>query len=147
MSERKASRRAFLTTVAMSATASLPLVALLSGCATTGLVSYRLRMESRRTVITPSEYAELNEPGGAIELDVEGFSDPVIVLRKETGFLALSPICTHLGCTVRKESSYLRCPCHGSTYSLEGNVVRGPAEKPLTVFRTEMAGDKLYIQL
>jgi glycine/D-amino acid oxidase-like deaminating enzyme/nitrite reductase/ring-hydroxylating ferredoxin subunit len=54
--------------------------------------------------------------------------------RDVTGTLhLLSPACTHLGCHVAwnpAERSW-DCPCHGSRYSGEGEVIQGPAVKPL----------------
>jgi glycine/D-amino acid oxidase-like deaminating enzyme/nitrite reductase/ring-hydroxylating ferredoxin subunit len=54
--------------------------------------------------------------------------------RDEAGALhLLSPACTHLGCLVAwnpAERSW-DCPCHGSRYSGEGDVIQGPAVKPL----------------
>ncbi len=45
------------------------------------------------------------------------------------GFVA---VCTHAGCalsTVKGDMAI--CPCHGSTFGLNGEVVRGPAFAPL----------------
>lgn len=48
-------------------------------------------------------------------------------------FLALSIKCTHLGCAVpweEKKKQFI-CPCHGSTFDMEGKVLTPPALRPL----------------
>jgi glycine/D-amino acid oxidase-like deaminating enzyme/nitrite reductase/ring-hydroxylating ferredoxin subunit len=56
------------------------------------------------------------------------------VYRDDEGELhSLSARCTHLGCIVafnRAERTW-DCPCHGSRFTLEGEVIEGPAVKPL----------------
>jgi len=44
-------------------------------------------------------------------------------------------VCTHLGCTVNAVETGYSCPCHGSTYDLEGRNTGGPAPKPLVYFQ------------
>lgn len=44
-------------------------------------------------------------------------------------------VCTHLGCTVNLAETGYACPCHGSTYDLEGFNTGGPAPKPLVYFQ------------
>jgi cytochrome b6-f complex iron-sulfur subunit len=59
-----------------------------------------------------------------------------LVRLEDGGFLALSCKCTHLGCTVpwvEKEKKFI-CPCHASTFDLKGNVISGPAGRPLDLF-------------
>ncbi len=51
--------------------------------------------------------------------------------RDQGGFYALAAICTHLGCTPRLEDKQFACPCHGSRFDLNGNVLAGPAKRPL----------------
>ncbi len=67
------------------------------------------------------------------------------VFKEGRSYYAISGACTHLGCTVRKEPSFFRCPCHGSTYSLEGSVVRGPAEKALERYPVQFINNQLTI--
>jgi cytochrome b6-f complex iron-sulfur subunit len=60
----------------------------------------------------------------------------LIVRTAEATFVALSAICTHAGCTVSYAagSRDVVCPCHGSTFELDGSVTNGPAQSPLDVF-------------
>ena len=52
------------------------------------------------------------------------------------GFLALSHTCTHLGCSIRwdAEQNRFQCPCHGSSFSLTGEVLTSPAPRPLDYY-------------
>jgi len=55
------------------------------------------------------------------------------VIRLADGFRALSSVCTHLGCITRyqPERNMIACPCHGSQFTTAGEVVAGPAPRPL----------------
>ncbi|MBK7208066.1 MAG: Rieske 2Fe-2S domain-containing protein [Elusimicrobia bacterium] len=57
----------------------------------------------------------------------------VWVVRDGKGVYALWSRCTHLGCTPNwfPAESRFRCPCHGSNFNVDGDVVAGPAPKPL----------------
>ncbi|MDH3329526.1 MAG: Rieske (2Fe-2S) protein [Desulfobulbaceae bacterium] len=50
--------------------------------------------------------------------------------------MAMSRTCTHLGCSVPwdDEQQKFICPCHGSTFSLTGEVLTAPAPRPLDTF-------------
>ena len=47
----------------------------------------------------------------------------------------MTAICTHLGCTVNAVETGYKCPCHGSTYDLDGKNTGGPAPLPLVYYR------------
>jgi len=52
------------------------------------------------------------------------------------GFIALSIRCTHLGCSINWEDSKKRflCPCHSSSFSIDGDVLNPPAPSALDYF-------------
>ncbi len=56
------------------------------------------------------------------------------VFRDAKGVLhAVSSVCTHMGCRVAFNSAQTSwdCPCHGSRFSIDGEVLDGPAINPL----------------
>src|SRR5471030_396894 len=57
----------------------------------------------------------------------------VWIIRNEEGIYAMWARCTHLGCTPNwfQAENRFRCPCHGSNYTPAGDVIAGPAPKPL----------------
>lgn len=58
----------------------------------------------------------------------------------DTTVTALTAICTHEGCTVSNSSgSQFVCPCHGSTFNASGSVAKGPANRALQTFATQVA--------
>jgi Rieske Fe-S protein len=58
---------------------------------------------------------------------------------------ALNLTCTHLGCTVTVTPGEIVCPCHGSRFDLKGNVLKGPAERPLARYRLEIREGRVEI--
>ena len=65
----------------------------------------------------------------------------IFIVRDNSGFRALSAICTHLGCIVKEEHNGFICPCHGSKFDKTGNVVSGPAPKGLEWLKINIAPD------
>ncbi len=72
----------------------------------------------------------------------------VYVLTQDgRNFIAMSNICTHLGCRVRwiaQEEKFF-CPCHNGIFDKEGNVVSGPPPRPLIRYEVRVEGEQLYI--
>lgn len=71
----------------------------------------------------------------------------VIVNRLDKGFIALSRVCSHLGCLVEYNSARQRflCPCHAGNFDLEGAVLSGPPPKPLAVIPIAIEGENIII--
>jgi Rieske Fe-S protein len=56
----------------------------------------------------------------------------VVVYKDSKGFRALKTVCTHQSCALRVQPQGFTCPCHGSRFSQTGEVLTGPARKPLS---------------
>jgi Rieske Fe-S protein len=78
----------------------------------------------------------------------EPFEPPgrsVVLYRDADGVYALSKICTHLGCLIKKSGDGFDCPCHGSRFAADGTVVKGPAPQPLVWHEVIRAGGGYFV--
>ncbi|WP_067823618.1 Rieske (2Fe-2S) protein [Nocardia inohanensis] len=70
--------------------------------------------------------------------------DTVITQENAGEFKAFSSTCTHLGCKVSEVSAGLiKCPCHNSTFRLDGSVAGGPAPRALDGKTITVEGDRI----
>ena len=62
-------------------------------------------------------------------------------------FVAMSNICTHLGCRVRwvSEQKQFFCPCHSGVFDEEGKVQAGPPPRALDRFQVKVENDQLFV--
>ena len=82
----------------------------------------------------------------------------LFVFRERNTFYTISAVCTHLGCTVKRErlnqpkkvqvrgrqfeeTAEFHCPCHGSKYYGDGTNYAGPAPRALAYYRLEVSPD------
>jgi cytochrome b6-f complex iron-sulfur subunit len=76
---------------------------------------------------------------------------PLAVTRlAEAQVVAVTRVCTHMGCTVdlpHRPLGTLDCPCHGSRYLVTGEVVQGPAPRNLFSFPTHIDGGEVVIDM
>lgn len=78
----------------------------------------------------------------------EAFIPPgrnVAVFRDGEGVFAISMVCTHLGCIVKASSAGFDCPCHGSGFTKDGTVRKGPAPKPLPWLKVTKNGSAFTV--
>lgn len=66
---------------------------------------------------------------------------------EDGGILALWHRCTHLGCTVPwdEAAGQFHCPCHSSIFNTRGEVVSGPAPRPLDLFPIEIVDGQIVV--
>lgn len=117
-------RRDFLTRVGVGACA---VAAVGSGVLTLDYLEPKVLFEPSTSFVagSPGDFGD-----GVVRFNRE---KKAYVVGAPGGVYALSAVCTHLGCITRFKSDerVIACPCHGSRFDLEGNVVHGPAPRPL----------------
>ncbi|WP_019930319.1 ubiquinol-cytochrome c reductase iron-sulfur subunit [Nocardia sp. BMG111209] len=70
--------------------------------------------------------------------------DTVVTQPAAGTFLGFSSRCTHLGCLVNQVADGLiKCPCHNSSFHLDGTVAGGPAPRPLDARAVHVDGDQI----
>jgi cytochrome b6-f complex iron-sulfur subunit len=92
----------------------------------------------------------LAEPAGTRALVAGLAGEPTYLTVKQDGTLDSVGIvdnCTHLGCTFpwNEIDQQFQCPCHGSLYSPDGSVVRGPAPLPLKLVHVDVQENTIWI--
>ncbi len=128
-------RRDFLTRVGVGACAA---AALGSGLVVLDFLKPKVLFEPPTTFHagSPADY-----PEGTVRFNRE---QRAYVIGATDGVYALSAVCTHLGCITRylSDENVIACPCHGSRFDLEGDVIHGPAPRPLQWLevRTDASG-------
>ena len=87
--------------------------------------------------------------GGVAAFTNPKSNEPSFVLQPKAGtYLAYSGVCTHQGCTVGYDqpSNQFACPCHGARFDASsGDVVRGPAKRPLTKIDVVESNGSVYV--
>ncbi|HTA94409.1 MAG TPA: Rieske (2Fe-2S) protein [Polyangiaceae bacterium] len=85
----------------------------------------------------PAKFGDVS--GGNVSATAVGMlavvpNAPALLARDEQGLYAMTITCTHEGCDIAPSGTILVCPCHGSHFDSNGNVLQGPAGSPLTHF-------------
>ncbi|MEZ5147168.1 MAG: Rieske (2Fe-2S) protein [Bacteroidales bacterium] len=132
MKEAKISRKKFLQTLAGITVIPFTLMA--------GISIHKYQN------VTSTKILRLKKP------DSKGifFIDEVIIVNSNNELKVFSSRCTHLGCKINKsENDIMVCPCHGSAFSGEGEVLKGPAPRALRKlnYNTDMETGELIINI
>ena len=63
--------------------------------------------------------------------------------------MAVSTVCTHLGCTPNwlQGDQKFKCPCHGSGYYINGVNFEGPTPRPLERFAVSVDAVSGYVRV
>jgi cytochrome b6-f complex iron-sulfur subunit len=110
------------------------------GLASAGFVVSTLRYLVPTVLYEPPARFTIGNPGRFPPGSVTFLEDRrVFLFNGAEGFYAVSSVCTHLGCNVKRVATGFECPCHGSRFDENGRVVHGPAPKPLAWYALSLS--------
>ena len=100
-----------------------------------GHLAYRRGIGVNRTAFDtiPAKWQDVLDEGDLADGKLVGASVggvDILLVRQGQTIHAMDDTCAHLGCSLHKgklDYGIVVCPCHGSAFSLDGSVVRGPA--------------------
>ncbi len=91
------------------------------------------------------------ESDGSLAFKSEDGKNVVIIQdpKDPESLHALDSFCSHQGCNVNwdNQGKSFFCPCHGSKFDTEGNVLNGPADQPMKSYKTKVEEGKILISL
>jgi cytochrome b6-f complex iron-sulfur subunit len=77
-------------------------------------------------------------PKGSVLMFKFGAAPAMLIHHSDDRWIALTAVCTHLGCTVQyePEADRIHCACHGGVYNpYTGANVSGPPPRPLKSYK------------
>jgi cytochrome b6-f complex iron-sulfur subunit len=109
-----------------------------------------LRVNNGQVSFALADFPALATVGGIVAGRPSGFPSPLLLTRIDSGtgpdaIGALDAICTHLGCTVLPGAAALDCPCHASTFRLDGSFIQGPAGTGLLRYVVQFDGTTVNV--
>ncbi|MFC3414668.1 QcrA and Rieske domain-containing protein [Algoriphagus hitonicola] len=109
----------------------------------------------------PSSTNGISISGGIIQINLDQQTDlkkdgswlliiaaQTLVVNVNGSYKALTSVCTHSACDRNWtfNSNEFTCTCHGSKFNTDGDVLTGPANRPLESFATRLNGVTLIIE-
>jgi len=73
----------------------------------------------------------------------------ITIVKARDGIYAILDRCSHRGCSLHEgqfEGRTIICPCHGSSFRLDGTVVKGPATFPQPSFDVRVTAGRVEVR-
>jgi cytochrome b6-f complex iron-sulfur subunit len=123
---------------------------LLTGCALCGFGVAATMLDSCSKTVPVDFTLNLNDSANAALGNVGGYvianGGNTIVIKRSSGFVAYSLVCTHEGAIVNYNGNSFQCPRHGATFNSTGGVTGGPASSSLPAYVVTQSGTILTVK-
>ena len=110
-----------------------------------------MTFESAALRISLDKAHSLKQPGSSVNLiDERRGLDLILIHPEPSRYCTLSGLCTHFPrpLTYSPRRRILQCNnFNHSAFDLEGNVVKGPATKPIRAYKTVRNGQILVVEI
>ncbi len=107
------------------------------------------RQDAKKGVLATVKIADnpdLSKVGGSVLIKDTPEGELLVVRSGENQYDAMSNVCPHKQCHVEvKSPTLIKCPCHGSTYRIDGTYVSGPSKKSLKKFHVTVDGGVITV--
>ena len=115
----------------------------LSSCSP-ALPTYKTSFKGNTIDVPVASFGESNL---LIIRDMQVEFDILLVRKSAEDYRAIYMKCSHRSNPVSATATGLYCPSHGSTFDLDGNVLKEPATAPLQKFKTQLNNQTITITL
>jgi nitrite reductase/ring-hydroxylating ferredoxin subunit/uncharacterized membrane protein len=100
----------------------------------------------------PTEWTAITEEshleeGKLEQASVDGVS--IAIVKTRDRIYAMLDRCSHRGCSLHEgkfDGTTITCPCHGSSFRLDGTIVKGPATSPQPSFDVRVTSGRVEIR-
>ncbi len=116
---------------------------LLEGCST-ALPLLKTTQENKAIMIPLSRFSDKNK---LVIVRSSTLENDILLIKNENSYKAIYLKCTHEGVGLTATDKKIFCPAHGSVFDFNGKVIKEPALRPLTEFRTETTHENVIIHL
>lgn len=145
-------RDEFLRSLSVSLLAAPALSATLSSCKSAYYAPAHLTVEGNQLVLSRKSFFflrnEVERTRSFVLIKMSSSDIPICVYRiNEGNYVASLMRCTHRSCELNVGGGIFTCPCHGSEFSITGQVLEGPAEQNLTTYPITTDNENIYIHL
>lgn len=114
----------------------------LEGCQTTSF--FNAQVNDKKISVPVSKFSEAD----TIIIRVKSLEfDVALVKVSAEKFNAFELKCTHASNALFYNGKAFKCPLHGSLFAKDGQVTKGPAQSPLSIFKTVVNIDNIDIFL
>ena len=115
----------------------------LSSCSP-ALPTYKTTFKGNVLNVPVTSFGESNL---LIVRDMQVEFDILLVKKSAAEYNAIYMKCSHRSNPVSATATGIYCPSHGSTFDLDGNVLKEPATAPLQKFPAQLNNDLITITL